>query len=206
MKLKVCGITSLEQLKQLNNLGVDYAGLIFYENSKRFVGNKLLDQKNEIKELTINKVGVFVNAGIETIRKTVEEYALALVQLHGDEDPEFCRQVQNFVSVIKAIRVGEKLNREEDLKKYEDVCDYFLFDTDSKQYGGTGKQFYWNILHAAKIKKQFFLSGGIGLEDVAKIKAFDHPMLFVIDVNSRFEIEPGKKDMNKIDAFVTTLK
>ena len=206
MKLKVCGITSLEQLKQLNNLGVDYAGLIFYENSKRFVGNKLLDQKNEIKELTINKVGVFVNAGIETIRKTVEEYALAHVQLHGDEDPEFCWQVQNFVSVIKAIRVGEKLNMEEDLKKYEDVCDYFLFDTDSKQYGGTGKQFYWNILHAAKIKKQFFLSGGIGLEDVAKIKAFDHPMLFVIDVNSRFEIEPGKKDMNKIDAFVTTLK
>jgi phosphoribosylanthranilate isomerase len=92
MKLKVCGMTSFEQLQKLDELGVDFAGLIFYENSKRFVGNKLNTQKSEIRQLEIKKVGVFVNAGIDRIEKEVEEYGLSYAQLHGDESVEFCER------------------------------------------------------------------------------------------------------------------
>src|SRR5215203_1683100 len=141
MKLKVCGITSFAQLHQLQEMDVDFAGLIFYENSKRFVGKKLQDHKSEIRNLNIKKVGVFVNAGIDNIKREVNEYGLNYVQLHGDEGAAFCRDVKDFVPVIKAIRVNEESNLEKDLKVFQEVCDYQLFDTDTKQYGGSGKQF-----------------------------------------------------------------
>ena len=205
MKLKVCGITSFEQLQNLDQLGVDFAGLIFYKNSKRFVGDKLNSRKSEIRNLKIKKVGVFVNAEIDTIKNEVKEYGLSYVQLHGDESEEFCREVKNFVPVIKAIRIGEESDLEKDLKVFEDACDYLLFDTDSKQYGGSGKQFNWDSLKQSNINKPFFLSGGIGLEDIDKVKTFRHPMLFAIDVNSRFESEPGIKDLGKVEQFMNAL-
>ena len=205
MKLKVCGITSFEQLKQLQNIGVDSAGLIFYENSKRFVGDKLSDQKSDIRNLKIEKVGVFVNSGIENIQKQVRDYGLNYVQLHGDESPEFCAALKNSVAVIKAIRIGDETDIEKEIKIFEEAFDYLLFDTDSKQYGGSGKQFNWDRLKQFNIKKPFFLSGGIGLEDIDKVKNFHHPMLFAIDVNSRFESEPGIKDMGKVERFMTAL-
>jgi phosphoribosylanthranilate isomerase len=206
MKLKVCGMTSFEQLQKLDQLGVDFAGLIFYENSKRFVGNKLSDQKSEIRSLKIKKVGVFVNPKIGTIKKEVNEYGLSYVQLHGDESAEFCSEVKNFVPVIKALRINEETDLEKELNVFGETCDYLLFDTDSKQYGGTGKQFNWNTLRQMEINKPFFLSGGIGLEDIDKIKNFLHPILFAIDVNSRFESEPGIKDMSKVEEFMNALK
>ncbi len=156
MKLKVCGMKDPDQLQSLEDLGVDYAGLIFYENSKRFVEDKSQNQKSEIRNIQIKKVGVFVNAGIETIKNKVEEYGLSLVQLHGDESPEFCEQVQELVPVIKAIRINDEMNLEVELNKYENACDYFLFDTYSKQYGGSGKKFDWDILQTASVSKPFF--------------------------------------------------
>jgi phosphoribosylanthranilate isomerase len=206
MKIKVCGMTSFEQLQKLDQLGVDFAGVIFYENSKRFVGDKLNARKSEIRSLQIRKVGVFVNAEIDNIKKEVKEYALSYVQLHGDESAEFCREVKDFVPVIKAIRINEESDLEKELKVFEEVCDYLLFDTDSKQYGGTGKQFNWDRLKQPDINNPFFLSGGIGLEDINKVKNFHHPMLFAIDVNSRFESEPGIKDMGKAEQFMNALK
>jgi phosphoribosylanthranilate isomerase len=246
MKLKVCGMTSFEQLHALEQLGIDFAGLIFYENSKRFVGDKLNAKKSEIRSLQIKKVGVFVNAEIDNIKKKVKEYGLNYVQLHGDESAEFCREVKNFVPVIKALRVNEKSDLEKDLKIFEEVCDYLLFDTASPSltppegmgtntqsqlrqeqnsehgglvrlqrpsfggvgevYGGSGKQFNWESLRQSSIKHPFFLSGGIGLEDIDKLKSFVHPMLFAIDVNSRFESKPGIKEMNKVEDFFTALK
>ena len=214
MKLKVCGMRDCEQLEALENTGVDFAGLIFYEGSKRFIGEGLKNKETEIRDLKIEKVGVFVNADIETIKGRIKEYGLNHVQLHGDENAAFCKQVKNFTSVIKAIRVTPGMNIEEELKKYEDACDYFLFDTHSSStgggqrgaYGGTGKQFDWNVLGSANIQKPFFLSGGIGLEDIDKIKFFNHPMLFAIDVNSRLEIEPGVKDLGKVKALANALK
>ena len=205
MKLKVCGITSFDQLQKLEQLGVDFAGLIFYGNSKRFMGDKLNTQKSQIRNLQIKKVGVFVNAEANNIKKEVEEYGLSYIQLHGDESAEFCKEVKSFVPVIKAIRINEESDFEKDLQVFDKACDYLLFDTDSKQYGGSGKQFNWDRLKQANISKPFFLSGGIGIEDIDKVKNFRHPMLFAIDVNSRFESEPGIKDMGKVEQFMTAL-
>jgi phosphoribosylanthranilate isomerase len=213
MKLKVCGMTNFQQLKGLNELKVDFAGLIFYEGSKRFVGNKLKEQESAIRDLQIKKIGVFVNATIEDIKNAVEEYGLSYVQLHGDESPEFCEEIKEFVPVIKAIRISDEINLENELKKFDNACDYFLFDTHisftgegrGEAYGGTGKKFNWEILQTASISKPFFLSGGIGLQDVEEISAFQHSMLYAIDVNSKFEISPGVKDLELVEAFIQHL-
>lgn len=206
MKLKVCGMMDPNQLRSLQDLRVNYAGLIFYENSKRCVGDKSQNHKSEIRDIQIKKVGVFVNADIETIKNKVEEYNLSLVQLHGDEGPEFCEQVQELVPVIKAIRINDEMDLEGELNKYENACDYFLFDTYSKQYGGSGKKFDWDILQTASISKPFFLSGGIGSGDAEAVKIFSHPLLYAIDINSRFEISPGVKDLEMVKSFIGNFK
>lgn len=199
-------MTDFEQLKTLEELGIEFAGLIFYEGSKRFVSNKLEDQKSQIRNLQIKRVGVFVNARTEDIKEKVKEYGLSYVQLHGDESPEFCEEIKKFIPVIKAVRINDETKLLNELRDYEEACDYFLFDTDSKHYGGTGKKFDWQILESVAIAKPFFLSGGIGLQDVAEINAFDHPMLYAIDINSKFEISQGIKDLKQVEAFIQNLK
>lgn len=202
MKIKVCGITSLEQLLAIDNLGADFAGMIFYEGSKRFVGEKLANNKDEIKKLRVQKVGVFVNEEVERIEELVVAYGLDYVQLHGDESVLFCKEIEAVVPVIKAIRIGPGSSIAEALDAFRDACSYFLFDTDSKGYGGTGLQFDWDVLKEMKVRQSFFLSGGIGLEDAGKLKSFNHPQLFAVDINSRFEKEPGIKDLGKVDEFI----
>ncbi|HVG14754.1 MAG TPA: phosphoribosylanthranilate isomerase [Chitinophagaceae bacterium] len=202
MKIKVCGITRLEQLQSLENSGVDFAGMIFYEGSKRFVGEKLTNDKAEVKKLKIQKVGVFVNEEVEKIEELVAGYGLDYVQLHGDESVLFCKEVEAFVPVIKAIRIGPAKNIGGELDAFKDACSYILFDTDSKGYGGTGQRFDWSILKDTRMRQPFFLSGGIGPDDVAELKGFDHPHLFAVDINSRFEVEPGVKDLDKVNEFI----
>ena len=209
MKLKVCGITEVDQLKQLDALGVDYAGLIFFRQSARYMLDKL--QNKDVKKLPLNleKVGVFVNASEKDIRTQVELYGLDLVQLHGDETPAFCKHISEAVSVIKAFRITGHSEQNIDwmIKPYEDFCDYYLFDTNRKgAYGGTGEKFDWEILQKNKINKPFFLSGGIGLADVEKVKAFHHPFLYAVDINSMVEVEPGIKDMEQVKHFLEQLK
>ena len=206
MKLKVCGMTDIGQFQKLEESGVDFAGLIFYEGSKRFIGSKLENEKSEIRNLKIKKVGVFVNAAIEDIRRRVGEYGLSYVQLHGDESSGFCEEVKEFIPVIKAVRINDKTNLENELNNYNNACDYFLFDTDNEQYGGSGKKFKWDILEMAVINKPFFLSGGIGLQDVGEIMTFQHSMLYAIDINSKFETSPGVKDLKQVEAFNQHLK
>ncbi len=202
MKLKVCGITQLEQLKRLDELVVNYAGLIFYEHSARCVTNKLAAE--EVKPLltSLKKVGVFVNAGEEYIMDKIEKFGLDIVQLHGDETPDFCNHISSQVTVIKAFRITQSNEQNIDwmIKPYEEFCDYYLFDTNRKNaYGGTGEKFDWKILSANKINKPFFLSGGIGLKDIEKLKSFEHPFFYCVDVNSRVEISEGIKDMASIE-------
>ena len=170
------------------------------------MSNKLEDQKSQIRNLQIKRVGVFVNARTEDIKEKVKEYGLSYVQLHGDESPEFCEEIKKFIPVIKAVRINDETKLLNELRDYEEACDYFLFDTDSKHYGGTGKKFDWQILESVAIAKPFFLSGGIGLQDVAEINAFDHPMLYAIDINSKFEISHGIKDLKQVEAFIQNLK
>lgn len=208
MKIKVCGNTDIGQVHLLDKLGVDYAGFIFYKQSPRYLGNKIAPDELREFPFSLKKTGVFVNADEETIMKAVENYGLDIVQLHGDETESFCKKISDHIKVIKAIRLSNNsINIDRTLKEYDEVCDYFLFDkANAGLYGGTGEKFNWNILEDVSIGKPFFLSGGINKNDVESLKHFKHPFFYGVDVNSRFEISPGIKDMTMAEEFVNQLK
>jgi phosphoribosylanthranilate isomerase len=203
MNTKVCGITQLKQLQQLDGLDIDFAGLIFYKDSPRYVGDKIAAADLKNSDFDLKKVGVFVNADYDEIMQVVEDYGLDVVQLHGDESPDLCEELSEEVEVIKAFKVKDsKTSIDEMVADYDEVCDYYLFDTASSDLeGGTGKQFDWKLLTKAKIEKPFFLSGGIGVDDIAKVKAFKHPDYYAVDINSKVEKEPGLKDMGLVLQF-----
>lgn len=208
MNTKVCGITQLKQLQQLDGLDIDFAGLIFYKDSPRYVGDKIAAADLKNSDFDLKKVGIFVNADYDEIMQVVEDYGLDVVQLHGDESPELCEELSEEVEVIKAFKVKDsKTSIDEMVADYDEVCDYYLFDTASSDLeGGTGKQFDWKLLTKAKIEKPFFLSGGIGVDDIAKVKAFKHPDYYAVDINSKVEKEPGVKDMGLVLQFRQGLK
>lgn len=198
MVIKVCGITQLKQLQQLDSLDIDFAGLIFHEKSPRYVGDKLSADELQSADFDIKKVGVFVNAGYEEIMEAIENYTLDAVQLHGEETPELCEQLMEETEVIKVFSIGdEETAIDELIEAYDEVCDYYLFDTATKdgKKGGTGTKFDWKKIEKSRIEKPFFLSGGISIEDIEQIKKIKHPDFYGIDVNSRFEKSPGVKDM-----------
>jgi phosphoribosylanthranilate isomerase len=204
MQIKVCGMKDALNIKDLVQFPINWMGLIFYEKSPRYAGD-LEASALEIVPPSIQKTGVFVNASAENILERVRQYDLQAVQLHGEESPAFCRELQSQgVQVIKTFSI----EKSEDLKScifYEDACDYYLFDTKTSKYGGSGKKFDWQALSFYEGKTPFFLSGGIDLEDAATIHQFNHPGLFAVDLNSRFEILPGIKDTKKIKKFINAL-
>lgn len=208
MNIKVCGITEMKQLQQLDGLDVDFAGLIFYKESPRYIGGKLSGKEVKKADFDLKKTGVFVNPELIDVLDAIDEYGLEVIQLHGDETPGMCDDLSGEVEVIKAFRITGEEDIDKLVAPYDAVCDYYLFDTGGlkESLGGTGKQFDWNILTRAKIEKPFFLSGGIGVEDAARVKAFRHPDFFGVDINSRFETEPGIKDMSKVLQFKLGLK
>jgi phosphoribosylanthranilate isomerase len=210
MNIKVCGITQFKQLQQLEALNIDYAGLIFYKDSPRYMGDKIAGKQVKDADFDIKKVGVFVNPGYSELLDAIDEYGLDIVQLHGNETPEMCEELSAEVEVIKAFRIAgdESINIDEMVMPYDAACDFYLFDTAGlkESFGGTGQQFDWNILKKAKIEKPFFLSGGIGPDDAAKVKGFKHPDFFAVDVNSKFELSPGLKDMAAILKFLQAFK
>jgi len=220
MKIKVCGMTEMEQLHQLGDMGVDFAGFIFYPQSPRYVlkhGLQGADVKRE--KIKPYKVGVFVNAGYDEIMKQVEAFGLDMVQLHGHETPYECSKISDYIHVIKAFRFIENDHVAWMIKDFYAEADMFLFDTgvpvskeereDKTLYGGTGRKFNWNRLKGLQIGKPFFLSGGIEPGDAAVVKSFmKDPVakdLFVVDINSRFELAPGIKDMKKVQQFISEL-
>jgi len=200
MNIKVCGITQVKQLQQLEGINIDFVGFIFDPNSPRYVGDKLDKKQVKGADYDLKKVGVFVNPSYTDLLDAIEEYGLDAVQLHGEESPEMCEDLSDSVEVIKVFHIDETVTSIDELvAPYDMACDYYLFDTKtSTSKGGTGKQFDWDVIAKAKIEKPFFLSGGISIDDIAKIKAFKHPDFFGIDVNSKFETEPGVKDMAKV--------
>jgi phosphoribosylanthranilate isomerase len=209
INIKVCGITDIKQLKQLDGLDIEFAGLNFYPESSRYMGDKVSVEDVLAGDFDIKKTGIFVNAGYAEIIELVNEYGLDVVQLHGEEEPLLCEQLSAEVEVIKAFHIGNsKETVDEMIEDYDDVCDYYLFDTAVKgaAAGGTGLQFDWKKVTKAKIEKPFFLSGGIGPEDVAKIKAIKHPDFYGVDINSKFEKEPGIKDMVSVLQFKQALR
>lgn len=209
MRVKVCGMTQMEQVEQLPDLGVTFAGFIFYPKSPRYVFRNMTT--SQVKRLNnINKVGVFVNAPIEEVLHLVDECRLQMVQLHGDEPAKYCEKIADYVSVIKAFRLSDHDSVEWMIKPYQEVCDMFMFDTMGAGYGGTGKKFDWSILKGSDVQKPFFLSGGIEPGDEHDLKGFAREpvaqSLFAIDINSRFEVTPGVKDMDKLEMFCKQLK
>lgn len=213
----MCGMKYPENISDIAMLQPDYLGFIFYEKSSRFFNGTIPKLPSDIK-----KVGVFVNATVEEVVEKVEKYDLDLVQLHGEESPEFCRELGDFLTkdvempafistgsrydsgIMKVFSIKDHFNFDE-LKPYESVCDYFLFDTKGKLPGGNGYTFNWEILKNYPSTKPYFLSGGIGLEEADKLSEFlrrqESKYCHAIDVNSKFEIKPGMKDSTKLTVF-----
>ena len=204
MQFKVCGITNLEQATALQAMGVHYIGFIFYPASKRYVLEKLsLADLASFKPVGVKKVGVFVNEPLDQLLQIVASAELDMVQLHGDETPAYCEAVRQKVQTIKVFRVGAAVP---DFAAYEDAVDYFLFDTDSALYGGTGQHFNWELIKGSTIPKPYFLSGGIGPNDIQGIQVMEKTKagksLLALDINSQFELAPGMKDLEKIKIFI----
>ncbi|MDR7210425.1 phosphoribosylanthranilate isomerase [Flavobacterium piscis] len=195
MKIKICGMKYPDNILEVGALLPDYMGFIFWEKSARFFDGEIPNLPD-----TIKKVGVFVNESVENIVAKINKYNLQAVQLHGKESVEFCQDLRNKINtkieVIKVFSVGDDFDFDV-LKPFENVCDYFLFDTKGKLPGGNGTTFDWKILEKYKSEKPFFLSGGIGIEEIPTIKNLKLP-IYAIDVNSRFEIEPGLKNINLV--------
>ena len=205
MKLKVCGLTKMDQIQELVSLNTDFLGFIFYDRSPRFVLNHLsLEEISEINHQ--GKVGVFVNETVEKISEISEKAKLSFIQLHGDEDEKFILQLRqilgNNIKIIKVIRIGNQSFDElqKTINQQPSTVNYLLFDTDSKAFGGTGKTFDWQILNEIEIPIPYFLSGGISLENIHQLSTINHQPL-ALDINSKFEIEPGNKNLEKIKKF-----
>ncbi|ALR29877.1 phosphoribosylanthranilate isomerase [Chryseobacterium sp. IHB B 17019] len=208
MKLKICGLTRLNQIHELISMNTDFLGFIFYEKSPRYVLNHL--NLNEISKIIHNgKTGVFVNESVNEIYKITEKANLNFIQLHGDNDENFIsalrKKINPDIGVIKVIRISDgNIDLKNLIKKINNYLklniNYLLFDTDSKAFGGTGKQFDWNILNEIEIPLPYFLSGGISEENIKHITILKQKP-FAIDINSKFEIEAGVKDLNRIRKF-----
>ena len=200
MKIKVCGMRDIQNIRALVQLHPDYIGLIFYSGSKRFVNKMDAQALMEVPE-DIKLTGVFVNEDLEAVLQKIKIYNLKAVQLHGDESPEYCRSLGDQVKtieIIKAFGIDDNFDFSA-LEPYLPVVDFFLFDTKTAGHGGSGKTFNWDILNKYPYQKPYFLSGGIGVENLDEVLAISDERLHALDLNSRFELEPGLKDISKLN-------
>ncbi len=192
-----------ENREQVEQLGVDLLGYIFYEPSKRFVGD---DPDAGLFNAAKPKVAVFVDENAFEILALTKNFDFEYVQLHGKENPKTCGMLKKQgLKIIKAFSVDDSF-KFETTQAYEKDVDYFLFDTKTKLHGGSGKKFNWEILNKYSGHRPFFLSGGIAPGDVAEIKKIDHPKLTGVDLNSGFEDEPGLKNIEKLKQFIEEIK
>ncbi|TLX77623.1 phosphoribosylanthranilate isomerase [Labilibacter sediminis] len=205
-KIKVCGMRDRANIDAIASLGLDYMGFIFYAKSPRYIGTDYSAENIHHLSDTVKKTGVFVNASEQEISKAVTKYELNAVQLHGSESVELCLMVKQMgVEVIKAFQVDEDFEFFT-LKPYTEVCDYYLFDTKTKHFGGSGHKFDWKILNNYDNNKPIFLSGGITQNDVEDILKLQHLNIYAVDINSRFEIEPALKDVDMVAGFIQKIK
>ena len=202
MRLKVCGMREVINIKSVLELKPDLMGFIFYPKSKRFVKTLSLDG---IDFQSTQKVGVFVNEPLDSLKEKVKTFGLDYVQLHGDESLSYLTEVKYLgVKVIKAFRIKHQLPVDQ-LLAFEQDADFFLYDTLSHEYGGSGERFEWKILNDSPSSKPFWLSGGLGLNSLKKLKSINHPGLIGIDVNSKFEDYPGMKNIELLLALKKSL-
>ena len=214
VQIKVCGMRDPANIEALAKLPIDLMGFIFYPKSPRAVKGdaleKWLHQQGQSVRLP-RRVGVFVNAPIEDVLNRVHDFSLDYVQLHGTESPSYCRELRELWSLtsmsgaqlIKAFSVGSGFDFSE-VEAYAPFCAYALFDTQTEGFGGSGESFDWSLLAAYSGSLPFFLSGGLGPDQLEAIRAFRHPRLAGLDLNSRFEEKPGLKNVEALQNFVST--
>jgi phosphoribosylanthranilate isomerase len=203
MKIKVCGMSNSLNIKELLELSPDFMGFIFYEKSPRFVGETLDAELLKSFPKNIKKVGVFVNATADFILTNVRKYSLDYVQFHGNETPDFCKSLyRKGINIIKAFRIDNSFIFSQ-LNNYKPHCDFFLFDAKGDNYGGNGVAFDWNILKKYDNEKPFFLAGGIDLDNILELENHN---IYAIDVNSKFEISPAMKDIEKLEELMNIIK
>ncbi|MBD0830591.1 phosphoribosylanthranilate isomerase [Aestuariibaculum sediminum] len=209
MKLKICGMKYQDNIQAVAALQPDYLGFIFYETSARYFNSAIPNISK-----TIKKTGVFVNETLDVVHEKIKTYNLQAVQLHGEELPEYCERLRDTilsggVEIIKVFSIKDDFKFDQ-LEPYETVCDFFLFDTKGKLPGGNGYTFNWDVLNKYPSTKPYFLSGGIGLEETEKLKSFykspASKYCYAIDVNSKFEIEPGLKDTEQLKQFINRIR
>ncbi len=206
LKIKVCGLTNPQNIKELAQLAPDYMGLIFYPKSPRAVNEKNADTLCRAIPENAEKVGVFVNELMTEVIRLTEMFNIKTIQLHGNESPEYCNELQLLgYTIIKAFGVSEDFDFDT-LTPYENSCSFFLFDTKSKNHGGTGTKFNWQLLDQYQLNKPFFLSGGISADDAEYIKNNIDDKVYALDINSKFEIEPGLKDIELIKHFIASIR
>ncbi|RZK60326.1 MAG: phosphoribosylanthranilate isomerase [Pedobacter sp.] len=205
LKLKVCGIRQASNIAAVADLQPDYLGFIFYQKSPRFISEVSAELIKYVPS-TIKTTGVFVSEDLETVKAYIFKYNLKAVQLHGKEDVAYCTELKSTgVEVIKAFGIDENFDFSK-LKGYLNAVDYFLFDTQTPAHGGSGKIFDWKLLTNYTFDKPYFLSGGIDLTHTTAIKTINDPRLYALDVNSKFELEPGLKDVKKLREFFKEIK
>ena len=223
MVIKVCGMRDAQNIREVSQLGVDMIGMIFYPKSPRYVEMQsshagiipdyVKEDINIKSAKSPARVGVFVDDMVQNIVTRVVNYHLDYVQLHGNEPREMCENlrltldpdIRPGIKIIKAISVSDASDIQK-YKKYVGAVDLFLFDTKCKTVGGSGQQFDWQVLEQYDGEIPFLLSGGIGPEDASRLHAFHHPKCIGIDLNSRFEIEPGVKDVEKLKGFLNAMQ
>ena len=192
-----------DNIREVEALGIDYMGFIFWPKSSRYVSEMPAYLPTKCK-----RVGVFVDASIGDVMTIAEQYQLDLIQLHGQESPSYITQLRPHlpvaVKIIKALNIATTTNLEATMR-YEGIVDFFLFDTKGKMVGGNGEKFDWSVLSAYTGNTPFLLSGGIAPDDAERVKAFNHPKCIGIDLNSKFELSPALKDVNKLQEFIKEL-
>ena len=200
ISVKVCGMRDAENIREVEALGIDLMGFIFWPKSSRYVS-----ERPAYMPQTAKRVGVFVNEDIKQVKRIAEEYSLDVIQLHGSESPDYIRQLGSVcgdtIATVKAFNIATAADLDA-TKSYEGIVDYFLFDTKTPIPGGSGVQFDWSLLADYVGQTPFLLSGGIGPDDAERVCAFSHPKCIGIDLNSRFEISPGLKDVEKLKKFL----
>jgi len=208
MMIKVCGMRDAQNIREVDALGVEMIGFIFWPGSKRYV-----EKVPEYLPQNAKRVGVFVNADPEEIVHKVKEYGLGFVQLHGDEDLAYVTSLQKLFAASKIeaphiIRAISVASRSSVLKAmmWDGYVDGILFETPTNGYGGSGEQFDWSLLSSYRGRTPFFLTGGIGPQSLEALKEFEHPMWLGVDLNSRFESEPGLKNVALLEPFVKELR
>ncbi|NLX81244.1 MAG: phosphoribosylanthranilate isomerase [Proteiniphilum sp.] len=201
MILKVCGMRDSENIVAVDKLGVDWMGFIFYPKSSRYV-----DTVPNKMPINAKRVGVFVNEEITVVKQISSKFSLDIIQLHGNESPSFCSELSiGGFTVMKAFSVDDVFPSSL-VKSYQHTCKYFLFDTKTESFGGSGKKFDWGILSDYDGETPFLLSGGLSIEDANELLNINHPKLIGLDVNSKFEVSPALKDISKIEHFIKQIK